>query len=267
MRQQLLLTEGRDALLMAQRNFSDAIELVGCNVGHGFDFPAAPWWIYPGSSSFRSGRCVKSVNAKPDAEKVARQAVNHAVIAFNLLDDLELQCSAHILIHEIGMFISRHFGCTINQTADGWTLSCPVILSHFRMGMSPGFSATRHCSICGADFSECPHRPGELYEVTVADTSRCPCGVSGCQSHSVGEQLVLAPSGVVRTGKLQEISWVTRPRDPYARMNSITFSNAKMATITRSTVPDGAVAECFHCRQACTGLWDGDTVCQFLTAG
>jgi hypothetical protein len=72
----------------------------------------------------------------------------------------------------------------------------------------------------------------------------------------LGEYLEVYPHAITKQADLQEISLVPRPRDPLARISCISVTPARFSIMARSELSsEVASAECFHCRQACTGMW------------
>ena len=172
-----------------------------------------------------------------DAESLGRDALTSAVRAFNLLEDMPEADDAHRLIHEIGMYVSRHFGCKINLRDGLWRWECPVTIAHLRLGQSIGFTAPRICSICRQNImsDQCSHLPSQTYEVQVVDACRCPCGTDDCHNHMEGDILEVYPRSLVKEAdSLDEISWVPRPRDPLARIEAISYTPEHMAIMMRS---------------------------------
>jgi hypothetical protein len=264
-RKSALKAVGRQELFAAKSCIAKARSEAGCLVQHKLQAPHAPWWMYPPTAAV-----VASCAMKPRrwaGESNARDALRFAANAINLLEDTQDEDDAHRLVHEIGAFVSWHYGCKIILEDGQWNWTCPVTLAHLRVGYSVGFTATRICSICREDISECPHLPNRLYQVRVDDRRSCPCGTFDCQKHEEGEVIETSPSAIIENADLQEISLVARPRDPLARILTIGFTSEKMSKIIGGkTIPE-TVTEmgCFHCRQACTGLWDGIEIGEFLT--
>jgi hypothetical protein len=166
------------------------------------------------------------------------------------------------------MFVSRHFACKIKLRDGLWHWECPVTIAHLRLGQSVGFTASGICSICRQNIlsDECSHLPDRIYTVKVLDTSRCPCGADDCHSHVEGDILEVEPISLVKEAdSFDETSWVARPRDPLARIEAISYTPERMAILMRSEIPSTVRAiECFHCRQACTGLWDFEVLGELL---
>lgn len=251
------LRAAKTALLRAQAAAT-------CSASHPLQGPRTPWWIY-GSIVDSLPACAMQRRRRA-GEESARAALRHAVGALNYLEDLDEALDAHRLVHEVGAYVSWHYGCTIQLTDDGWRWTCPVILSHLRFGNSAGFTAPRICSICGEDISECAHLPGRVYRVRVSDTEICPCGSSACEIHNTGDIIEAAPHAVVKDADLHEISVVPRPRDPLARTSEFLFPQKLMSSMLggREIPPSVKTMECYHCRQACTGFWDGQALGRVL---
>lgn len=266
-RMQMLHSRGIEALNLAKLLYSRTRDRVGCLEVHGLDSPHAPWWVYPPTIVGDGARCPNG-RMNRDAESLGRDALASAVRTFNLLEDMPEADDAHRLIHEIGMYVSCHFGCKINLRDGLWRWECPVTIAHLRLGQSVGFTAPRICSICRQNImsDQCSHLPSQIYEVQVVDASRCPCGTNDCRSHMEGDILTVYPKSLVQEAdSLDDISWVPRPRDPLARIEAISYTPEHMAIIMRSEIPSSVrTIECFHCRQACTGLWDCEVLGELL---
>jgi hypothetical protein len=263
-----LLAAGTEELRSAKRLYNKALDRLGCPIGHQFDSPHAPWWFYPPVTSSSAARCHYAGKKRGEAEQLARDALASAVRAFNLLEDFPEAEDAHRLIHQLGMFVSRHFGCEIVLEDGLWRWSCPVIISHLRLGQSAGFTAKRICSICreGIMSDRCPHMPVQTYKVTVGDVAHCPCGSENCTRHQVGTVIEVRPTAIINEADLEEISWVARPRDPLARIEAVLYTTEQIFTLMGGAKipPNMQGIECFHCRQACTGLWDFETLGRLL---
>jgi hypothetical protein len=81
-----------------------------------------------------------------------------------------------------------------------------------------------------------------------------------------GDILTVYPKSLVQEAdSLDEISWVPRPRDPLARIEAISYTPEHMAIMMRTEISSSVrTIECFHCRQACTGLWDCEVLGELL---
>lgn len=269
-RSAFLHARGTKELLAAKSRLSEALNRVDCRIQHRLDSPHAPWWVYPPTITEGTAPCSSSRPQDAVTEALARDALSGAVRAFNLLEDLAEADDAHRLIHESGMFVSRHFDCKIELQDGLWRWRCPVIISHLRFGQSVGFTAPRVCSICRENIvsERCPHMPNQIYRVTVEDPEHCPCGSRNCSLHKAGSIIEVYPTSLIeKVDSLSEISWVARPRDPLARIRSISYTPEQMSLFMRAEIPSNIrTIECLHCRQACTGLWEFDTVRQLLSA-
>jgi hypothetical protein len=267
-RSKILHDCGIEQLKLAKRSYSMACDQLGCPTPHRFDSPHAPWWVYRPTVVGDGSRCPNERIRRRDAEDLGQEALASAVRAFNLLEDLPEADDAHRLIHETGMFVSRHFGCKINLQDGLWRWHCPVIIAHLRLGQSLGFTAPRICSICrqGIMSDRCPHLPNQTYEVEVSDPTRCPCGTNNCRRHEMGAILNVYPTSLVEEAdSIEEISWVPRPRDPLARIRAISYTPERMSNMMRTDIPSSVrTIECWHCRQTCTGLWDGEVLGKLL---
>ena len=122
--------------MLSGRIYSKTRDRAGCLKVHGLDSPHAPWWVYPPTIVGDGARC-RNRRMNRDAESVGRDALTSAVRAFNLLEDMPEADDAHRLIHEIGMYVSRHFGCKINLRDGLWRLG---VSSYYR---SPASWAVR----------------------------------------------------------------------------------------------------------------------------
>ncbi len=183
-RARFLHDHGIEQLQAAKRIGSQARDLLGCPHEHRLDSPQAPWWSHSAIVRERPATCTARRRPERNAEHLAREALSCAVRAFNLLEDAPEADDAHRLIHELGMSVSRHFGCKIELENGEWLWRCPVTIAHMRFGRSVGFTAKRICSICRQNIysDRCPHMAGSTYQVTVSDTCRCPCGRT-CMRH------------------------------------------------------------------------------------
>lgn len=266
----ILHAAGVEELRYTKRLYSEARDRLGCPIEHSLDSPHAPWWIYPPITTSSAIRCPYTNRQDREAERVARDALSGAVRAFNLLEDLPEADDAHRLIHELGMFVSRHFGCRIMLQDGFWDWRCPSTIAHLRFGQSAGFTAKRICSICRAGImtDRCPHMPNQLYKVTVENADHCPCGSDSCTDHQAGTVIEVSPTAIITEAEMEEVSWVSRPRDPLARIEAIAYTSDQISSLMGGAKIPRQVREleCFHCRQACTGLWDFETLGRLLEA-
>lgn len=194
---------------------------------------------------------------RAELEREAREALDASVTAFNFLEDEDLADAAHQHVHTVGEFVGQFFGCEA-QYRDGrfWDV-CPVTLMHLRIGMSPGFTGPRLCSVCGQDFSECPHVPGLAVTVLAEDRDgRCSaCSRPWpCSQHLPGTGVDVVPHGVIPEMNVHELSFVDRPREPRARIASLELPDellrAQLGRLPKANEP----LVCHQCQQPCQGL-------------
>jgi hypothetical protein len=189
-------------------------------------------------------------------EDRARAALDAAVDAFDHLEDTDLASDAHAWAHTIAELVAGLFGCRAKRENDRWFDVCRLSLMHLRVGMSPGYTARRHCSICGCDLTVCDHIPGVAYP-GVADRSadgRCTiCASASCLTHRPGATYPAVAHPITRQADLHEISAVARPRDPLARNNAI-----EIPAYAVTSLPDhdaaNASLHCEWCMAPCTGF-------------
>jgi hypothetical protein len=190
-------------------------------------------------------------------EERARAALATAVAAFNYLEDTELAVQAHRHAHVIGELVAAVFGCRAQREDGRWFDVCPLSLMHLRAGMSAGFVARRHCSVCDGDLADCEHLPGATYPVVAGrgpDGACTICATVECGTHPAGTVHLVATHAVIREAdRLDEISVVARPRDPLARYTAVEIPAQEVASLPGSDVPN-AVLECKRCVSPCTGF-------------
>jgi len=150
-----------------------------------------------------------------------KKSVSAAMDALNYLEDHPLREEAHIAIHRAAFAKRGLLGCPITYGEDEeyWT-TCPMDISHLRMGVSAGLVSDFECSICTELVENCDHVMGEYYPQVMKRDARgiCNiCGKTGC-AHSVGETTMVAAWANARNVKANEVSMVARPRYPLARL-------------------------------------------------
>jgi hypothetical protein len=197
------------------------------------------------------------VHAGPwhDLESSARTSLARAVDAFNFLEDTELAEFAHEHAHKVAALVGGIFGCGIEYSKDTYWDICPISLMHRRCGMSVGFTTTRCCSLCGEDLDLCEHLLDARYEVKVHRSPEGMCNACGrlsC-SHNDGDIVLAYPHPVMGDVQLHEISLVTRPRDPLARITKIEFDRQLLAR-SLGGQPSGHDIWCYRCLHPCDGF-------------
>jgi hypothetical protein len=265
--------EGRKSLAGARREYGQALREVLVVAGSAVPPPvdlAQPLWpsasdalVASREAGWRQTRSnLRAITSRmafdvAALEQRSRTALRSAVAAFNYLEDTDLALEAHMQAHAIGEFVAGLFGCRAQREDGHWFDVCPLSLMHLRVGLSPGFVARRHCSVCDGDLADCEHLPGVAYPVVAARDpgGACTiCGTVGCAAHPAGTSHLVAAHAVIREAdRLDEISTVARPRDPLARYDGVEIPGEQVATLPGSDAPD-AVLECKRCISPCTGF-------------
>jgi hypothetical protein len=164
--------------------------------------------------------------------KKLREALATLRSAMNWLEDTEQFDAAHDALDKAGNLARRAFprGCLFPYRDGTYFVECPVALAHNRVGMSPGFVArTVECSICGRDPDECPHISGRIY-----DGQRCVRNVTDLD--------------------LLEISLVARPKQPDARIESMSIDVKDLRDSLGEEFAPGVPVTCDRCLSACDGV-------------
>lgn len=263
----MLLRDGHAALAAARQIFGTAlIELQSLPVDVLRLAPFNAWQRWPASPFTTAAyprvgvawlQARDALRRVPTAEAAVVEAARggldqalHAVVdAYNFLEDQPVEATVHALAHAIGELRSGLFGCPLRVEQHRLVQACPLTLLHIRRGMSMGFTARRLCSICRDDLDECEHLLGETYDIRVrrVEGTCTACGSQNC-AHQPGQSVQTSPYPVITDIDLHEVSLVSRPRDPLARIREI-----------RRPVPAGKVVRsrpwCL-CWRPCDGFSD-----------
>jgi len=191
-----------------------------------------------------------------ELERQARAALGAAVDAFDHLEDTYLAARTHALAHSIGELVASLFGCCAKREGDRWFDVCRLSLMHLRVGASLGFVARRHCSVCDNDFADCQHQPGNTYSMVAArrpDGSCTICDGADCVAHLPGVAFPVVAHAVVRDGRVDEMSFVARPRDPLARLTDVEIPPWEVAASPGNDAA-GTTLCCERCTSPCTGF-------------
>ncbi|MGQ0804992.1 MAG: hypothetical protein ACT4PI_14170 [Actinomycetota bacterium] len=193
-----------------------------------------------------------------EAESVARRALADFAGAMNWLEDTPEFEVAHHRLDEAGRWVREMFGCWLEREDTTYARTCPADLAHNRIGLSPGMrNLVRECSVCGLDPRLCRHVTGKAYNAPrrlIGD--RCNlCGLATCQ-HVDGEVgPVFCYHLITEVGTLDEVSLVSRPAQPMARLSRVTVP---LADLTAELGPRGWVrgmdVSCDRCLTACHGV-------------
>ena len=164
-------------------------------------------------------------SGKLPGEQVARFGLARAVDANYDLSESTGAAGAHKRMHHLGEFVSGLYCCFVEWDAEQalWFARCAVALSHTGLGVSPGFTADLHCSICDEDVADCEHYPDSLYDVTAVHTVGGFCSIcqkSACD-HKIGCVYKVSQSNIFCNIEFQEGSLTPTPREPRARVTGI----------------------------------------------
>ncbi len=196
-----------------------------------------------------------------EAERLARHALALAYSAFNWLEDTSFEEQVHEELHYMGRVTRDRFpdGCTLVWTGAQYENQCPVALAHKRFGFSPGMVVgKRSCSICGEDVSECPHSRKGTYKVRggPSPAGYCPvCHEKECDHSPDLTYEVRQVSIITEIVRLEEISFVSRPVQPDARLQGVPFDadDLRRALGPRFRYGNDTV-NCSQCHQPCEGF-------------
>lgn len=199
-------------------------------------------------------------NNATEAEEKIREALALARSAYDWLEDTPYDDLSHDLVHELGKEARENFpsGCKIKWNGSNYERWCPADLVHIRLGFSPGVIIhSMECSVCGSDPSECEHIRWKLYTVTGGPNKadRCPvCAETMC-NHSPDQKYQVMAGRIITKAELDEISLVTRPKQPEAR---IQICPVPEETIRNALGPKFRYGEdmvdCSMCLLACPGF-------------
>jgi hypothetical protein len=192
--------------------------------------------------------------AGADAE--ARKAIDAAVRAFWWAEDTELEAAQHELMHRIGRWTRREFGCSVHFNGTQYERRCPIDIAHTKMGLSPGYTCILICSICGGDLSECPHLRDRAYWVRGGPFESHPCPV--CMQPDCGHRpdrlYRVSVTANVTQIRAHEVSFVRRPVQPEARIISLSISNDDLAKALGPEFRPGIPLSCDKCLGGCWGF-------------
>jgi hypothetical protein len=198
-------------------------------------------------------------HAREKAEGEARAGLDRAARAFWWAEDTPMEEDQHLLLHRIGRWTRRNFGCELHFDGTGYRNRCPVAVAHKRIGQSVAFVAQRLCSLCDQDLSECEHMSGRTYWVrggAWADGPSRVCLRDACRHRP--DRLYRAPVGsiVKEVDEIREISIVRRPAYPEARLLDLPVSTADLKHAFGSDFKVGMRVSCDQCLGECPGIED-----------
>lgn len=166
-----------------------------------------------------------------ELERKGREGLALLRSAVDWLEGTDHFDRAHRALDQAGLQVRSKFGCHLTfERAKGYSQTCPVALAHSRVGMSAGFIVEQaECSICGRDPEGCAHITGQRY------------GDEGCVR-------------VITKASLLEVSLVSRPNQPDARIHSISVSRSELEVALGPSFRYGMPVSCDRCLGECDGM-------------
>lgn len=248
-RNKYLLKNGREQLLIADKEFDSAYEILAF-WGNKYDLKI-PCNKIDDTELLRS-LWSKVLNKIPNSSLL--QIKNHislsesaSVNAFNFLEDSIYANDAHKKIHRAGFVRSGLFGCPIYIENDLIWTNCKTTLCHIRLGVSAGLNSIFLCSICGEEIEDCSHFEGNYYEKKCINVDVCNiCKESSCL-HEHGVFYKVQAFGIGKIIKLNEISLVQRPRYPLSRITerTVEISPEEIEMVEKSVLHcDSCLVKC-----------------------
>ena len=202
----------------------------------------------------------RMANNPVEAEEKIREAVSLARSAYDWLEDTPYDEIAHYLIHFLGKEVREKFpkGCNFKWNGSNYERWCPADLVHIRLGLSPGVIIhSMECSVCGRDPSECDHILWKIYTVFGGpnESGRCPVCAENTCDHSPDKKYQVMAGRIITKAELEEISLVTRPKQPDARIQSCDISGDTIKSMFGPDFRYGEdTAHCAKCLVACPGF-------------
>lgn len=191
------------------------------------------------------------------AEGAAREALGLLRSALNWAEYGSKEEQAHLELDRAGKWVRSTFGCRLWREGHEYKVTCPVSLAHSRAGFSVGGAASSICSLCAGDLSECPQQRGRAYLVPggTADLGWCRvCMADQKCRHLPTEMYRASVVGIVVEMDLEEVSIVSRPAHPDARIEERSVSHGELqAKLGWQFVP-GIEVSCDRCLEPCSGL-------------
>lgn len=190
------------------------------------------------------------------AEQEARDGLALLARSLDWAEDSEFEPEAHRRLDEAGSWVRKTFGCFLNRSGKEYQQTCPVALAHNRIGMSIGGAAVRICSLCGGDFSECVHLPGTAYVVPGGADELGWCRICLAESceHTPADRVRVTVVAIIRQVELEEISLVSKPAHPEARLTSVSVSTSDLQSALGPEFQPGMDVSCDKCLSSCGGL-------------
>jgi hypothetical protein len=192
-----------------------------------------------------------------DAESEARAALSGFASALNWAEGGPFEQAVHARMDQAGRWVRERFGCKLHREGNEYFQRCPIALGHNRIGMSVAGLSRKVCSICGEDFSECPHIPGKQYIVEggLGPLEWCRvCGErDGCE-HLSDERYRARLIVIIVEMQLEEVSIVDSPAFRDARITSMSYTLDDLRQALGEDFEPGADVACNRCLLDCDGL-------------
>lgn len=199
---------------------------------------------------------VPTRRGRRQAEPDARAALAAFAGALYWAEGSAEEVHVHAALDEAGAFVRSTFGCRFDSRSGVYHQRCPVALAHAGVGFSVGGSARRFCSLCGEDLAECTHRRETAYLVPGGHEDLGWCRVclkdSTCE-HSANERYRARVIGIIREMRVDEISFVTNPAHPDARIVDLPITEKEMASRLGAEYQAGMTVSCDRCLLPCSG--------------
>jgi hypothetical protein len=179
--------------------------------------------------------------ARRRAERDARRALLHYARSLDWAEESDEEEAAHRVMDAAGTWVRQTFGCHLDRRGDRYRQVCPVALAHNRIGLSVGGAATRFCSLCGFDLSECDHLPETAYLVPGGSSELGWCRVcteASCD-HDASQLYRASVVAIIKEMDLQEVSIVGKPAHPRSTDHSVGHLVGRVARRARRPVRPG----------------------------
>lgn len=169
---------------------------------------------------------------------------------------LTMKSAQHRLLHQIGRWTRRTFGCHLQYDGKNYHQRCPVAMVHIQAGYSIGQTGLLECSICGEDLSECPHVRSRSYWVrggAAAGRECCVCLREEC-NHRADRLYRARVIGIAKPTRVHEVSLVDRPANPECHLRGIEIPPRFFAEELGLTFLPGMTVSCDQCLNECPGF-------------
>ena len=184
-----------------------------------------------GRSLITFARHLHGSGANEQAERVGRGALAILASALNWLEDSGDFERAHQELDRAGKFVRKAFGCHLEQVDGKYEQRCPVEIAHVRLGFSVEMKIQgSECSICKADYGDCPHIAGERYG---------------------GQTCVRI---IERIEALSAVAIVARPAQPDARLTALPVDSDELRAALGPGFQIGMPVSCDRCLTSCGGF-------------